>query len=218
MEDYTIIEDMAINYFSNIYSSSGEASVSLIVSELQQLNVPCLDQADLSHLATPLTPQDVETAVFQIRKDKSPGPDGFPALFFHHFWSLVREDVVNAVLSFFNRGFLLKDLNRTFITLIPKIPVPNTFKDFRPIGLCNTVYKIISKCLVNRLQPIMDKIITPFQNGFVKGRSISDNLILASELLTFIQKCKKRKKFWCALKLDITKAYDKISWPFLESV
>lgn len=127
-------------------------------------------------------------------------------------------DVVNVVLSFFNRGFLLKELNRTFITLIPKILVPNTFKDFRPIGLCNTVYKVISKCLDNRLQPIMNKVVNPCQNGFVKGLSISNNLILASELLTFIQKCKKRKKFWCALKLDITKAYDKISWPFLESV
>lgn len=150
--------------------------------------------------------------------DKAPGPDGFPALFFHHYWDFISTDVSQAVLSFFNRGHLLKELNRTFITLIPKIPVPNNFKDFRPIGLCNTVYKIISKCLANRLQPLMDKVTTPFQNGFIKGRSITDNLILASELLTFIQKNKKRKKHWCALKLDIAKAYDKVSWNFLEAV
>lgn len=134
----------------------------------------------------------------------------------------MKPDVSHAVLSFLTRGYLLKESNKTLITLILKIPVPNTFKDFRPIGLCNTVYKIISKCLVNRLQPLMDKVfgqlITPFQNGFVKGRSITDNLILVSELMTFIQKSKRRKKHWCALKLDITKAYDKLSWNFLEAV
>lgn len=64
----------------------------------------------------------------------------------------------------------------------------------------------------------MDEVTTPFQNGFIKGRSISDNLILASKLLTFIQKNKKRKKHWCALKLDIAKVYDKISWKFLEAI
>lgn len=73
---------MATDFFSNIYSSPDEVSVSAIMTELQHMNIPCLDQDDLIHLATSFTPQDVETAVFQIRKDKAPGPDGFPTLFF----------------------------------------------------------------------------------------------------------------------------------------
>ncbi|KAF7815570.1 reverse transcriptase [Senna tora] len=116
------------------------------------------------------------------------------------------------------RGFLLKDLNRTLITLIPKIDVPEKLKDFRPIGLCNVVYKVITKILVLRLQNIMTRIISPFQNGFVKGRSISDSVFLASEVMSFIHKARKTKTAWCAFKLDIHKAYDKLSWNFLEAV
>ncbi|KAF7824263.1 ribonuclease H [Senna tora] len=95
---------------------------------------------------------------------------------------------------------------------------PQQLKDFRPISLCNVVVKIISKILVLRLQSIMERDISPNQNGFVKGRAILDSILLASELMTSIHKERKVKTSWCAYKLDIQKAYDKISWEFLELV
>ena len=89
---------------------------------------------------------------------------------------------------------------------------------FRPITLCNVIYKIISKLLVNHLKPFMDSLITPFQNAFIKGRNISDNILLAHEIFYFLRKRKRRKKFYGALKIDMTKAYDRVDWKFLKAV
>lgn len=95
---------------------------------------------------------------------------------------------------------------------------PQTIRDFRPISLCNVFQKIVSKVIVNRLQPILQDLIAPAQSGFVKGRNINDNIFLASELMHYIHKAKKLKTRWCAFKLDISKAYDRLSWQFIEYV
>ncbi|KAF7835780.1 ribonuclease H [Senna tora] len=155
---------------------------------------------------------------FLMKPDKAPGPDGLPTMFFQRFWPVVKNDLIACIKSFFDRGFILKELNQTMITLIPKNQSPEQFKDFRPISLCNVVVKIISKVLVIRMQSIMERIIAPNQNGFVKGRAISDSILLASELMTFIHKARRVKTNWCAFKLDIHKAYDKLSWDFLHAV
>lgn len=153
-----------------------------------------------------------------MKPDKTPGADGLPVLFFQRFWHLIQEQVTNAMMVFFNTGYILKDFNHTLITLIPKSDSPQSIKDFRPISLCNVFQKIISKVIVNRLQPIMQDLIAPTQNGFIKGRSTNDNIFLASELMTHIHKAKKIKTKWCALKLDISKAYDRLSWQFIDFV
>jgi len=105
----------------------------------------------------------------------------------------VKTDVINTIQAFFHSNSLLKSLNQTFITLIPKIPFPEEVNHFRPITLCNVIYKVISKILVKRLQPIMDSIITPYQNAFIKGRNISDNILLAHEIIDVLRKKKGRK-------------------------
>ena len=112
------------------------------------------------------------------------------------------------VKAFFHSGFLLNSLNHTFITLIPKVPTPERVTQFRPISLCNVSYKIISKTLVNRLKPLMDSLITPFQNAFIQGRQITDNIILAHEFFEYLKKKGKGKWGFAALKLDMNKAYD----------
>ena len=89
---------------------------------------------------------------------------------------------------------------------------------FRPISLCNVIYKIISKLLVNHLKPFMDSLITPFQNAFIKGRNIFDNILLAHGIFYFLRKRKRRKKFYGALKINMTKAYDRVDWKFLKAV
>ncbi|KAF7838798.1 ribonuclease H [Senna tora] len=149
---------------------------------------------------------------------KAPGPDGMPPIFFQQFWDIVGDDLTGMVGSFLSRGNLLRSLNKTNIVLMPKNDEANSFKDYRPISLCNTAYKVISKTMTNRLQPLMKDIILPYQNAFVKDRSIHDNLILAKEILHYINGCRKTKKSWAALKVDLHKAYDKISWQFLEDV
>ncbi|KAL0307849.1 UNVERIFIED_CONTAM: hypothetical protein Sangu_3008000 [Sesamum angustifolium] len=96
------------------------------------------------------------------------------------------EDVCRAVMEFFNNGRLLKQLNTTLITLIPKVQLPTKVGDFRPISCCNVVYKIITKIMVKRMQLVLEKLVDNCQNAFVPGRSISDNILLAQELLSAI--------------------------------
>ncbi len=119
------------------------------------------------------------------------------------------------VKPFFHSGFMLKSLNHTFITLIPKVPNPEKVTQFRPIALCNVTYKIISKILVNRLKPFMDSLIIPFQNAFIQGRQITNNIILAQEFFEYLKKKRQGKWGFAALKLDMNKAYDRINWNFL---
>lgn len=121
--------------------------------------------------------------MFQMGPYKAPGPGGFPVIFFQRYWFLLKKDIVRMVSSFFSSIFLLKDLNESFITLIPKNQSSQSFNEFRPIGLCNVAYKIISKVMVNRLQAFMKEWISLYQNAFVKGRLISDNIFMASKLM-----------------------------------
>ena len=86
------------------------------------------------------------------------------------FRGIIGSQVANMVMPFLARGNLLKELNQSLIGLIPKGNQQETFKDFKPINLCNVSYKFITKILVNRLQGVLEKIISPFQNAFIKGR------------------------------------------------
>ena len=101
-------------------------------------------------------------------------------------------------------------VNDTAIVLILKVPFPKELKDFRPISLCNVIYKIVSKCLVNRLRPMLAELISENQSAFVPGRLISDNSIIAFECLHHIQSLKQTRQAACAYKLDLSKAYDRV--------
>ena len=116
--------------------------------------------------------------MFQLGSHKAPGPNGIPAFFFQHFWDIVKPDVISTIQVFFHSGSLGRSLNHTLITLIPKISFPQEVSHFKPISLCNVLYKVISKIMVNRLKPFMDSIISPYQNAFIQGRNISDNILL----------------------------------------
>lgn len=105
--------------------------------------------------------------MFQLGPHKAPGPNGIPAFFYHEFWSIVKVDVINTVQAFFHSGSLFKPLNHTFIILIPKVTYLEEVKHFRPISLYNVICKVISKIIVNRLKPLMNTFITPFQNAFI---------------------------------------------------
>lgn len=117
------------------------------------------------------------------------------------------------VQYFFTHKHMLKAINHTYQVLIPKISNPKTPADYRPISLCNVSYKIISKILANRLKPLLPDIISPTQTAFVAGRHIHDNIIIAHEIL-FSMKRKKIKKALVGLKLDMSKAFDRVEWSF----
>nr|KYP61992.1 Retrovirus-related Pol polyprotein LINE-1 [Cajanus cajan] len=101
------------------------------------------------------------------------------------------------------------------ITLIPKTSNPTCWKELRPISLCNVSYKIISKVLVNRLRPLLQDLINPLQGSFLPGRGPRDNSIIAQEVLHHINH-HRGKKGLLAIKIDLEKAYDRLSWDFLQ--
>jgi hypothetical protein len=166
-------------------------------------------------LAREFTREEIKEALDGIGDLKAPGADGMPALFYKHFWETV---VVDEVLNVLQGGNIPEGWNETIVVLIPKVQTPESMKDLRPISLCNVVYKLISKVLANRLKCILDEVISPNQSAFVPGRLISDNTILAYEMSHFMKRKRSGKKSYMAAKLDMSKAYDRVEWSFLERV
>jgi hypothetical protein len=101
-------------------------------------------------LCKPFTDEEIGNAMFQIGPLKAPGPDGLPARYFQRNWGVSKEDVINVVKRFFEEGRMQEGVNDIAIVLIPKVQHPENLKEYRPISLCNVIYKIVSKCLVNR--------------------------------------------------------------------
>ena len=124
----------------------------------------------------------------------------------------------SSVVSVVKRAFFEKKipeyLNRTHIVLIPKIQGPETLANYRPISLCNTVYKIITKIIVARSRPYLDKLVSPLQTAFISGRKGVDNTIIVQEIIHTLSK-KKARVGYMAIKIDLEKAYDKLEWNFI---
>jgi hypothetical protein len=120
------------------------------------------------------------------------------------------------VKEFFSSGIMPAGINDTAIVLIPKSNEAANLKDYRPISLCNVVYKVICKCIANRLRPILDEIIAPTQSAFIPGRMITDNALMAFECIFALQNNSNKSGKLCAYKLDLSKAYDRVDWTFLE--
>ena len=135
---------------------------------------------------------------------KAPGPNGMPPLFYQNYWNLLSEDVTNTILSYLNLANLPHPLNHTFITLIPKIKNPTSVSDYRPISLCNVLYKKFSKVLANRLKKILPSIISEHQSAFTKNGLISDNILVAFETLHSINIHKSSKYGYMVVKLDMS--------------
>nr|GEX88702.1 RNA-directed DNA polymerase, eukaryota, reverse transcriptase zinc-binding domain protein [Tanacetum cinerariifolium] len=140
------------------------------ITSLQQIDL----EADVSF-------EEVKRAVWDCGIDKSPGPDGFTFDFFRRFWDLVRADVVKAVSHFFISGIFLKGCHASFIALIPKISDAKMVKDFRPISLIGSLYKIIAKILANRLVVVLNDIVNEVQSAFVADRLILDGPFILNE-------------------------------------
>lgn len=129
----------------------------------------------------------------------------------------IRLQIIDFVQESFRVGEPAKGFNKSFIILIPKSQNATEFNHFRPISLCNFTYKIISKIIVERVKHLLPWLISPNQGAFIKGQCIADNMILAQELVLKIKKFKGKGGLMMA-KIDLSKAYDRLEWPFIESV
>lgn len=168
------------------------------------------------NLMEPYTEVEIANAIFQMHPSKAPGPDGFSALFYQKFWNLVKEDVCAAALNFLNNGVLDENLNETALLLLPKSPNAQTVEEFRPISLCNVAMKIITKVLANRLRSCLPRVISESQSAFISGRLITDNILVAHELNHHIRHMKHNSEGYLSIKLDMSKAFDRVDWRFLK--
>ena len=172
------ISKEALRYFSEIFTSSLQGNIQ---DSLGNINRVVSDECN-AYLSRDVTAEEVRISVFSIGATRAPGPDGLTASFYQTYWDIVGPAVVEEVRHFFNTGEFYSDLNHTNLCLIPKITNPITMKDFRPIALCNVMYKIISKILSLRMKSILHFVISENQSGFIPGRHITDNVFLAHEV------------------------------------
>jgi hypothetical protein len=169
-------------------------------------------------LTRPFKFEEVQRAVFQMHPSKSPRPDDMSCFFFQKFWSIVGAEVIEAVLSVLSSGHVLRKTSYTHIALIPKVKLRQRMSEFRPISLCNVIFKFISKCLANRLKPVLSLVISDAQSAFVPGRLITNNILVAYEVINSLKSKRHGLVGSMAVKLDMSKAYDRVEWCYLEQI
>lgn len=162
--------------------------------------------------------EEIDQALAQMQPLKSPGPDGFGVSFFQYHWGTIGAKVRSDILAFLNGGSFDLMINETFITLIPKNSNASSVGEYRPISLCNILYKLIAKVLANRLKLVLPSIISKNQSAFVPGCLITDNVLVAYEALHSMNSRMRSKKGYTAVKFDMQKAYDRVEWTFLEAM
>jgi hypothetical protein len=143
-------------------------------------------------LVAPFTHEEMKKALFCIGDFKALGPDGLHVVFYKRFWHLLGEDLIDEVLNAVNTYTIPEGWNDTIIVMIPKTKSPEKVTQFRPISLCNVVYKVISKMLAARMKNILPDNISPTQSAFIPGWLITDNFLLAYE--SFYTSKKKETK------------------------
>ncbi|XP_039170445.1 uncharacterized protein LOC120294434 [Eucalyptus grandis] len=208
-------EMVFINFFSNLLSPH-ETFSKPSCEELKSYIRRPLNEEQIAACNVPVSDDEIKSTVFSLAKEKAPGPDGFSVEFFKSNWEIVGPLVLLAVRDFFQYGRMLKEVNATILTLVPKISNASAVSDFRPIACCNTIYKVITKILANRIAGVLHDVVSRSQNAFVKGMRIRDNILIAQELFAGFHLHPYLPK--CAVKVDFHKAYDTVDWDFLEKV
>lgn len=208
------ISSHIVHYYSNHFNTFHLAPTDLYC--LKDLHFRNISNKDSDNLNRVPYPDEIRKAVFDLSADSTPGPDGFPGLFFQNSWLIIEKDMINVVQYFFTNHFIPYGLNSSFVTLIPKVKGPVRIEDFRPIVLGNFLFKVITKILVSRLGPILAKILSPYQYGFIPGKHINHCIALASEGFNCL--VINGKKWGLTFKIDIRKAFNTINWDLLIQV
>ncbi|GKV16979.1 hypothetical protein SLEP1_g27539 [Rubroshorea leprosula] len=195
-------------YFEDLYAEEKR-----VRPRLDGLGFKQLTREDNDTLISPFSEDEIKVAVGECNSSKAPGPDGFNFRFVKSEWDVIKDDVVRFLQEFQANGKLVRGLNASFIVLVPKVENPVRIEEYRPISLIGVIYKILAKLLANRLKKVLENVIGEQQMAFLKGRQLMDGVVIANEVIDEVKK-KKKKAF--LFKIDFEKAFDKVSWSFLD--
>ena len=186
-DDQNEISKVFINDFTKRFTSKNP-SINL---ELFNSFNPCISYEENRELIKTITDDEIQTTLSHINTLKALGPNGLQSSFYQKYWKIVGKPACKIVKVFFYNGHVIKEINKAFITLIPKSDNPKSTNHFIPISLCNVSYKIIAKILANRIKQLLNKIISPLQGPFAPGMLINDNIMIAHEIMHSFKKKKR---------------------------
>lgn len=170
---------------------------------------PCIPSNLNEEFSIAFEEEELVEALKFMAPFKASSNDSFLAFFFQKFWNIVGKDVSKFCLRVLNKHKDLSYVNKTNIVLIPKTSSPKTMGQFRLISPCNVVYKILFKAIVNRFRKALNFCIDETQGAFMPGRQITDNILVAYEILYSYKKKRCGKELFI-LKLDMSKTYDRV--------
>lgn len=195
-----------LDHFSEVYA----AEECVGIAECLQTVQPKVSQEMNKSLMAQVTDVEIKKAVDSLGASKAPGLDGLNEMFYQNHWEVVKEEVCEAIKEFFRGEEFPVEINETVVALAPKVALPESIHQLRPISCCNFMSKVIAKIIVHRLRGFMDGLISENQSAFIGGRQIQDNLVIAQELFYALNKKDKGGKEHLAIKLDMSKAYDRL--------
>uniref|UniRef100_A0A2N9FQ21 Reverse transcriptase domain-containing protein n=1 Tax=Fagus sylvatica TaxID=28930 RepID=A0A2N9FQ21_FAGSY len=207
----TELKNIIQSYFVQLYKTDTVCST---LVPPYQVHCNTLTNEEKSLLDIPISREEILRAFKSFKPLKAPGPDGLHPIFFQNFWDIIGDSTSSFIQDIFRLRVMPTETNGTLVCLIPKVAKPESVHQFRPIGLCNTLYKAVTKILVLRLKPILSNLIHPLQASFIPGRKASDNVIMVQEIIHSMS-TSRSKVGNMALKIDLEKAYDRLEWSFI---
>ena len=204
------IKKHVVEFFSALYTSDKSGSHPYALTSC----FPPIDTDMLHMLQAPIDDNEVRSTIFNMKPLKVPGVDGLHAAFYQSQWSTVGPSVCSFIKNIFENKHIPREINRTLLVLIPKVANPLNLKMYRPISLCTVIYKTVTKLIANRLQTILSHVIGPHQTSFVPGRHIIENIVVGQEVIHSMRR-KSGRRGYMAIKMDLEKAYDRLSWSFI---
>ena len=204
-------------FYKNLYSSKEKNHIDIdLNTDFNKYNTPKLNDDESEKLEGLLTLSELTTALKNMKNNRSPGVDGFSCEFFKVFWKQLSSFVLRGINHSYNIGELSVSQQEGIITLIPKENKSRLLlTNYRPICLLNTIYKLASAGIANRLKTVITKLINTDQSGFISGRYIGENTRLVYDLMQFVE---EKNIPGLLLLVDFEKAFDSLSWAFIHKV
>lgn len=200
------LREKALLYFHHLYTEEEGRRLKLDELPFKQLSADSRVNLEAPSM------EEVWGCLDECNGDKAPDPDGFNIKFYQEFWNVIKDDIMAVFNEFHRTGAFVHSIKSIFLVITPKVAGAKNIKDFRPINLVGSLYKLISKVLAKRMSNVMGEVIGENQNAFVEGRQILDAVMVVNEVVDDLV---GQKKEGIICKIDMEKAYDRVCWDFV---